>query len=326
MSQSPVVIVGPADDIHVTLVAERVRAAGVPAVVLSTDTFPAALRITFGDDLEDIAIDGAPLRPACVYVRDLHAGPRAAAELAADTSGDDYWRAMAASRERSEMLMALVHRWEEIGIPMYNGMLRRPRITKPFQLALLRRAGLPVPETRWTNDAAEVRRFADGRRVAYKPVSGGAATQELLPTDLTDERLAALRAAPVTFQTLMSGEDVRVYVLDDEIIAAMRIVTRSLDFRGHEDRIERIALSDEVQQQCRRAASALGLRFTGMDLKRADDGTLRFLEANPSPMFVGFDERAGTEIGARLAARLAAWGALPERVFVRVRATSPSLL
>ena len=323
-SHSPVVIIGPEDDVHVAITAERVRAHGVPVLVVRPDAFPSQLRITLGEELDDVAIDGAPVRPACVYARDLCAGLDTTARRLEGTEGADYWRAVAATGERTEMLMALVHRWDELGVPVYNGTVRRSRIVKPYQLALLRRAGLPVPDTCWTNDPAEVRRFAVGRRIAYKPVMGGAATQELLPTDLTDERLDALGAAPVTFQALLPGDDIRVYVLDGEIVAAMRIVTAALDFRGHEERIERISLPEVVAEQCRRAAQVLGLRFTGIDLKGDDEGTLRFLEANPSPMFVGFDELAGTEIGARLAARLAAWGALPERVFVRLRATSPS--
>ena len=37
------------------------------------------------------------------------------------------------------------------------------------------------------------------------------------------ERLAALRAAPVTFQELLPGDNIRVYVLDGRVIAASAI-------------------------------------------------------------------------------------------------------
>jgi len=51
-----------------------------------------------------------------------------------------------------------------------------------------------VPETRWTNDPDEVRSFAAAARVAYKPVSGGAATRELGADDLAPSRLDLLSA------------------------------------------------------------------------------------------------------------------------------------
>jgi glutathione synthase/RimK-type ligase-like ATP-grasp enzyme len=84
--------------------------------------------------------------------------------------------------------------------------------------------------------------------------------------------------------------------LDEKIIASYRIVTQALDFRQNEEAVETIELSKEVQNQCLDAAKTIGLRFTGMDLKGDSNGTLRFLELNPSPMFLGFDKLAGTNI------------------------------
>ena len=130
---------------------------------------------------------------------------------------------------------------------MYNPPSSDWIMTKPAQLAALKAAGLPVPRTLWSNDPVAVRRFAAGGRVAYKPVMGGAATRELGPEDLTDERLSALSAAPVTFQELLPGEDIRVYVLDGEVIASMRIVTSALDFRQNEERLEPVELPPEMR-------------------------------------------------------------------------------
>jgi hypothetical protein len=161
-----------------------------------------------------------------------------------------------------------------------------------------------VPATRWTNDPQAVGAFAADARVAYKPVAGGAATRELEADDLAPSRLQQLSHAPVTFQRLLPGEDVRVYVLDGEVIAAIRIVSRALDFRGNEERCLSIELPAAVRRQCVRAAEVIGLRFTGMDLKRDASGSLRFLELNSSPMFLGFDARAGTDIAGCLASRL----------------------
>jgi glutathione synthase/RimK-type ligase-like ATP-grasp enzyme len=283
-------------------------------MVLDLLRFPEQLRLSLGDRTGAVFVDGEPLRPAAVYVRDLGLFPlrrrlrgQTADDLADQDMRRDWRRTLIAVRERDDMVHAVALRWEQDGVPLYNGAMARLRCTKPFQLALLHGAGLPVPDTLWSNDPAAVRAFSGGRAIAYKPVTGGALTQELVPADLEDARLALLAAAPVTFQALLPGEDVRVYVLDDEVIAALRIEARTLDFRGGEPRVVPIELPDVTREQCRQAARLLGLRFTGIDLKRDAGGVLRFLECNTSPMFVGLDAQAGTCIAGRLAQRLASW-------------------
>jgi glutathione synthase/RimK-type ligase-like ATP-grasp enzyme len=209
-------------------------------------------------------------------------------------------------KEKGEFLLGLLRRWESMGVPVYNPLDASERTRKTYQLARLAAAGLPVPESLWTNDPEAVLAFARGRRVAYKPVSGGAATRELVATDLARDRLARLTHSPVTFQELLPGEDLRIFVLDGRVVAAFRIEVEegALDYRQNEQRIESVSLEPAVEEMARRAAAEIGLRFTGMDLKRAADGSWRLLELNPSPMFLGFDQRAGTDVLGALAGAL----------------------
>jgi glutathione synthase/RimK-type ligase-like ATP-grasp enzyme len=165
-----------------------------------------------------------------------------------------------------------------------------------------------VPRTLWSNDPDEVARFSRQGPVIYKPVSGGARTRKLTVADLQPERLAKLSAAPVTFQELLPGDDVRVYVIDGRIRARLRIITQEIDFRQAEESIERIELPAEVDAQCIRAAKILGLRYTGMDLKADCDGKYHILELNPSAMFLGFDRMAGTDVCGDLANALLSHG------------------
>jgi glutathione synthase/RimK-type ligase-like ATP-grasp enzyme len=300
-----VAIIAPEQDPHAIAVRDRLRAGGTDARILDALRFPGELRISMGDRLDDISIDGERLRPTSVYARDLGLNPLVTeADLEAERRGS-WRRAMTALRERSEVVLSLVHRWEEAGIPIYNPLSTRHRITKPYQIGLLAAAGLPVPESCWTNDPDEVRRFAAGRRIAYKPVAGGAATQELRERDLSPERLALLSSAPVCFQELLPGRDIRVYVVDGAVVCGIRIVTDALDFRQHEQALEAFEVDDELRSICVRATALLGLRFTGMDLKADAHGRLKILELNPSPMFLGFDARAGTDILGALCAALA---------------------
>jgi len=292
LSARSIVIIGSLDDHHVAAVKHRLKLQGHKPTILDVQHFPEKKLISMGESLDAIFFGDEQMIPACVYIRNMGLNP--IDNRKKDSSSHRF--TSVTYRERSEFIVSLAHRWEEVGVPIYNPPSTRHRVTKPFQLALLAKAGLPVPETLWSNDPEKVRQFSADRHTAYKPVVGGAATQELLPKDLTNQRLSRLASAPVTFQELLPGDDIRVYVLDEKIIASYRIVTQALDFRQNEETVETIELSKKVQSQCLDAAKTIGLKFTGMDLKGDSNGTLRFLELNPSPMFLGFDKLAGTNI------------------------------
>jgi D-alanine-D-alanine ligase-like ATP-grasp enzyme len=54
----------------------------------------------------------------------------------------------------------------------------------------------------------------------------------------------------------------------------------------------------------RAIARTLGLVWTGIDFRLTPDGVYVFLEANPSPMFMGFEKYAGLPLTDSLAALL----------------------
>jgi glutathione synthase/RimK-type ligase-like ATP-grasp enzyme len=306
MSDRPVVLVGSPSDAHVAALYEDLTERGVDVVVADTLSFPDDYVISLGHVIDSISTGGRAVgRPAAVYVRDTYVHPLAFGVDVADEMDRDWRRTLVAFREKGQMLVPMLTRWTELGVPMYNPASRDWRNSKGFQIAALHQAGLPVPRTLWTNDPDEVRRFADGGRVVYKPVAGGAATRELGPGDLTDERLRTLKGAPVTFQELLEGDNYRVYCLDGRVIAQIRVTSKEIDFRQNEEIVEETDLPPEVQEQCLRAAEVIGMRWTGMDLRADSSGTLKFLELNSSPMFLGFDARAGTKIRETLVDRLA---------------------
>lgn len=297
MSTAPIVIVGSLSDDHARAIYEGLRERGHEPYVLDAQRFPEELSIALGHAPDEVVIDGRSLgRPAAAYVRGLYQSPASFGVDADDAMKDDWRRTLAAFRERSTLLAAVLLRWEQLGTALYNPTLSANNITKPYQIALLQAAGLPVPVTLWSNDPEAVLRFCREREAIYKPVSGGAMTRRVEPKDLEPERLQRLRAAPVCFQELLPGDDIRVYVLDGRVICAMRIVSDAIDFRQNEQSIEPIELSSTVAAQCIRAAEVIGLRYTGMDLKADREGTYKILELNPSAMFLGFEFHAGVDI------------------------------
>ncbi len=297
MPNSPIVIAGALADDHARAIYEGLRERGHEPFVLDAQRFPEDLPISLGHQAGDVVIEGRRVgRPAAVYLRSIYQSPAAYGVDADEAMKEDWRRTTLAFRERSTLLTAILLRWEKSGTAMYNSAATSTNITKPYQLALLEAAGLPVPISLWSNDPEAVKRFCTEHEAIYKPVAGGAATRKVEAKDLTDERLAKLRGAPVCFQELLPGDDVRVYVIDGRVVCALRIDTDAIDFRQHENRITAIELPDEVAQQCVRAAEVIGLRYTGMDIKADREGRYKILELNPSAMFLGFEARAGVDI------------------------------
>jgi len=303
----PIVLVGPGRDDHIQAIRHLLEGMGEEPFLLDPLQFPASQRISMGTNSAAITVDGVDLgKPGAVYIRSMQQSPIAYGSQA--ELGDDWRRTLTLLQERNTLLNALVFRWEAMGVPMYNPFSSQRAITKPFQLALLQGAGLPVPKTLWTNDPDDVEDLAAETSLIYKPVTGGAQTRVATSEDLSPERLAHLAAAPVTFQELLPGDDIRVFLIDGEVVAQYRIVTPSeaIDYRQNELAIENIQLPEETLSRCRRACDVIGLRFTGMDLKYDARGDAKILELNNSPMFLGFDARAGTDIAGRLASALLA--------------------
>ena len=85
----------------------------------------------------------------------------------------------------------------------------------------------------------------------------------------------------------------RVYVAGGRVAAAYEILSDEVDYRGSEEGVVETALTPAEAEAAARAARACGMLFTGLDLKRRDDGSFALLECNPSPMFAGIEEWTG---------------------------------
>lgn len=165
---------------------------------------------------------------------------------------------------------------------------------KPAALQTVANLGVRVPATVFTNHAATVKAFAAAHsRCIFKPVQGGAHTQRLEPQHLDDDHLREhLALAPVAIQEEVGGTNIRVFVAGERVLAC-ELKTDALDYRAATPDITPHDLSQDMQSLCRRIAAALHLVWTGMDFRLTPAGDYVFLEANPSPMFLGFEQATG---------------------------------
>lgn len=208
-----------------------------------------------------------------------------------------------AERERQSHLTSWIRIMELKGKNIINPIKSFDlHYLKPYQIHLLAQNGIRVPKTLVTNDKTELLKFLEANKeVVYKPVAGGAACKKLEKEDLNETKLERLKNAPVLFQEYIDGNNIRVYVLDNEVISANIIFTDSVDYRGHEKSIVPINLPEDVKKMCIKAAQLCGMKFSGIDLKQKLDGEYVLIECNPSPMFLGIVEWCGDPIDEKLA-------------------------
>ncbi len=270
--------------------------------MLDLSSFPATVRLSLLDDVASAdGIDVAGVRGW--YVRGV---PLPLPFLAVSR------REYAAGRERRSFVTAFLAALGRAGTVFVNPpACMAQHFHKLDQLRRLREAGVPVPQTLATNDPRAVVEFAasvDGSLV-YKPIAGGGLCRRVSAEDLAEERLRTLAAAPVLFQEEVPGRNLRIYVVGGRVVASYEIVSDQVDYRGAESAVVPMSLEDDEGEACRRAAAACGMTFTGVDVKRRDDGSFAVLECNPSPMFAAIERRTGAPaVSAALADHLVGLG------------------
>jgi glutathione synthase/RimK-type ligase-like ATP-grasp enzyme len=173
---------------------------------------------------------------------------------------------------------------------------------KPLQLSTVKQLGVTIPATLITNSPEQVIEFAASQeKVISKPVYGGAHTQFVTESHLDPKRLSlALSLSPVTIQEYIPGTNIRSYVIDGSVYSA-EIRSNSLDFREDaEAELIPLELPQSVQQQCQAIAKALMLEWTAIDWRLKPTGEYIFLEANPSPMFIYFEQKTDFPLTQKL--------------------------
>jgi glutathione synthase/RimK-type ligase-like ATP-grasp enzyme len=172
--------------------------------------------------------------------------------------------------------------------------------SKPYQLAVIRKAGFKIPETFISNDGALVRKFlSDTGEAVYKSISG----VRSIVHKVSDAQLGFIddvKWCPTLFQKVVPGINYRAHVFSHEIYA-VRIESDSLDYRYGNTTMQPVDLPDAVAQKCLQLNAMLGLHFSGIDLMRTEDDNWFCFEVNPSPAYSYFQINSGLDISGALA-------------------------
>lgn len=99
-----------------------------------------------------------------------------------------------------------------------------------------------------------------------------------------------------------SGEDIRVFIVGDEVVACMKRTAALGDFRSNlhrGGRAEQVPISDHEKTLARDAARILKLDVAGVDILRSSRGPM-ILEVNASPGLEGIEASSRVDIAGKI--------------------------
>lgn len=197
---------------------------------------------------------------------------------------------------------------------------------KGIQALMFSRHGVPHPESHLAFSFEQVREAVEafGWPSVVKPVSGswGRGVTKMVNAECVDAWIGGRESAdaagklfPVLVQEYVDkpGHDLRVVVVGAEPVAAIRRVSdhfRTNTTLGAD--VERIDVTAEMADLCRRVTDIIGEGFYGIDL--VEDravGALKVLEVNANPEFAKSSAVHGVDIAAAVADHVLATLATP---------------
>ncbi|MFK8104216.1 MAG: RimK family alpha-L-glutamate ligase, partial [Saprospiraceae bacterium] len=99
-----------------------------------------------------------------------------------------------------------------------------------------------------------------------------------------------------------SGKDVRAFVVNGEVVGAMKRIAKEGEFRsnlhrgGHSIHIK---LTEKEKETAIRAVNLMGLKVAGVDMLQSERGPL-VLEVNPSPGLEGIESTTKVDIAGKI--------------------------
>jgi glutathione synthase/RimK-type ligase-like ATP-grasp enzyme len=258
-------------------------------VHIDTESFPESTKISIRPN--GIEYDKTNDEIMVYYVDAYHSSVKRPVNKKNDTDIEVNRRFVFATSEKDSFLRSLLKIEQDRGKLVINGpKIKNFHYLKPYQLFKLQRAGLPVPDSVHTNDPTAIHKlFNHHDELVYKPV-GSLGRAGLHNLEEFESQKDTLAHAPVTFQEFCEGENLRVYVLNGEIIGCYQILTEPdvVDYRGFKQDVESVSISDRLAEISIKATEVLGMRFSGVDLIQSDNRTV-LLECNSGPHFAGIE-------------------------------------
>lgn len=179
--------------------------------------------------------------------------------------------------------------------------------SKLYQMLLIKKAGLWVPDSFVTNNTASLKKYQEEKgRLIYKSASG---VRSIVAEFTWDNRVALIENCPTLFQSFITGTNYRVHIVGKKVFAT-KINSTAVDYRyaakeNKENHLEEVKLPTEIEKKCLLLSQYLNLPLAGIDLIQSQDGRWYCFEVNPSPGYTFFENATGQPIAAAIAKYLA---------------------
>jgi ribosomal protein S6--L-glutamate ligase len=208
---------------------------------------------------------------------------------------------------------AVVRQFEMMGVFTANPSLAISRARDKLRsLQILSRKGIGLPVTAFghsTHDIAGIVAAVGGAPLIVKLIEGTQGMGVVLAeTDKSAQSvIQAFRGLDANFLVQefikeADGSDIRCFIVDDKIAAAMLRRAAPGEFRANIHRGgtgEKIKLTPEERSTALRAAKAMGLKIAGVDMLRSNHGPV-VLEVNASPGLEGIEKATNIDVAGKI--------------------------
>lgn len=221
----------------------------------------------------------------------------------------------------TEYGLAVVRQFELMGIPLVNGSEAIAQSRDKLRcLQLMAEADIAIPKTFLCRSPRHVKKAIElvgGMPVILKLQQGTQGVGVILAD--------SYQSAESTLDTLWSlgqniliqeyigesaGSDIRVLVIGNRVVAAMKRVAQAGDFRANIHRGATgiaVKLTAEQERVALQAVKILGLSIAGVDLLEGKERPI-LLEVNSSPGFQGLEKATGLDIAGEMVRHVVAMG------------------
>lgn len=288
------IVIGQSHDEHALKILNKLKARNVDAYLLQTHDFPRKVKFSFSPNNDE-----GSLTLSCgtfIKLSDI----KAVFWRSFSGVSDEETRATFMTEQgiAAKDSMACLRTWFYLqnGTKWVNGWEAfQHHQEKPYQLQKVKNLGIRIPQTYIGNNLKDITSaYYKLKKSIFKPVFGGAHTEILTESHLEAGRVeAALAKSPITVQEFIAGTNIRTYVVGQRIIS-IELKSELADFREDDDaKLVVIDTPELIKNQAIEITKELYLNWTAIDWRRNENGEYYFLEANPSPMFIGFEKQSG---------------------------------
>ncbi len=209
--------------------------------------------------------------------------------------------------------LAVVRQFESMGVitTAPSSAIARSR-DKLHSLQMMSKSGLPIPKTTVVTDLDEIWpaiHIAGGLPVIIKLIRGTQGRGVYLATQMKTVETILKTVHRLKEQVLVQefieesrGTDIRIIVVGNRCVAAMRRTAATGDFRSNLHRggsALPVSLDLTSKQLATRAAQAHGLGVAGVDIINSSRGPL-LLEVNSSPGLEGIETTTKVDIASEI--------------------------